>query len=484
MSAPEEKSPLSKLRHDLRTPINHIIGYSELLGEDLADQGVTELADLEKIQAAARQMLSLIETRMSDASFSGLGLQESVVAAETKKVAAGLEFVALQADEYVPEVTGRILVVDDLAENRAVLSRRLERQGHRTAEAGNGREALEILATGGFDLVLLDVMMPEMDGYEALRRLKADPALRHIPVIMISALDEIESVVHCIENGAEDFLPKPFNPTLLRARIGASLEKKKFRDQEQAYLRTIEETQKRLEDELQEAAKYVVSILPPPMDTPFSIKWEYDPSTELGGDSFGYHWIDDRHFAVYLLDVCGHGVGAALLSVAAINVIRSSSLPETDFLDPAQVLASLNDSFQMERHNNMYFTIWYGVYDIQTRSLRHASGGHPPALLYDGAGLTPLRCPGMLIGAMPDMTFESETITVPPGSRLFVYCDGAYEIKRADGTMIGFDEDFVPFIAGNARSETLPADVLAWIRSIHGEKALDDDYSFVAVSLP
>jgi len=484
---PEQKKPLATLRHDLRTPLNHILGFSELLGEDLADRGVKDLADLDKVQTAARELLNLIDTRLSDENFSGFAFQEAVAGSD-KKIAASLESSVAEYTEHLSKITGHILVVDDHPDNREVLVKRLQRQGHQIAEAENGLRALEMMATGTYDLVLLDVMMPEMDGYTALGRMKADPALRHIPVIMISALDEIESVVRCIETGAEDFLPKPFNPTLLRARIGASLEKKSFRDQEQAYLRQIEETQQRLEDELQEAAKYVISILPPPMEKPFPITWAYDPSTELGGDSFGYHWIDDTHFAIYLLDVCGHGVGAALLSVAAINVLRSGSLKDVDFLDPGQVLTGLNDTFQMERHNNMYFTIWYGVYHVPTRTLRHASGGHPPALLlisHDGAdSLEPLHSTGMLIGAMPDMSYNSATATVPENARLLVYCDGAYEIKRPDGTMISYDDDFLPFLEKNGRSKTLPDDVLKWIRAIHTGKDLDDDYSFLAVDFP
>jgi sigma-B regulation protein RsbU (phosphoserine phosphatase) len=484
----EEKSPLAKLRHDLRTPINHIMGYGELLAEDLADQGITELADLNRITAAARSLLDLIGERLSDENFSGITLQESVASKDYTKVAVSLEAIPEEFTEHISPITGRILIVDDQPDNRDVLARRLERQGHQTFQAENGRHALELLATEPCDLILLDVMMPEMDGFTALGRIKSDSATRHIPVIMISALDEIENVVRCIERGAEDFLPKPFNPTLLRARIGASLEKKNFRDHEQAYLRRIEETQKRLEDELQEAGKYVTSILPEPMEKPFQITWAYDPSTELGGDSFGYHWIDETHFAIYLLDVCGHGVGAALLSVAAINVIRSGSLAEIDFLDPGQVLAGLNDTFQMERHNNMYFTIWYGVYDTATRTVRHASGGHPPAILLKpgelGDTIEQLISPGMLIGGMPDMKYQSATNAVPPGSRLFVYCDGAYEIKRPDNTMLDFDEEFLPYLQQNGRNPKLPDEVLTWIRSIHRGEDLDDDYSFMAIDFP
>jgi CheY-like chemotaxis protein/HAMP domain-containing protein len=132
-----------------------------------------------------------------------------------------------------------LLIVDDNEINRDVLARQLGRQGHATAVAENGRRALEMVRERDYDLMLLDIMMPEMNGYEVLRRLKADAGTRDIPVVMISALDEVETVVRCIELGAEDYLPKPFDPVLLRARIGACLEKKRLRDAEVEYLRNV-----------------------------------------------------------------------------------------------------------------------------------------------------------------------------------------------------------------------------------------------------
>ncbi len=150
-----------------------------------------------------------------------------------------------------------ILVVDDNAANREMLGRRLEREGHRVQLAASGREALEVLRARRVDLVLLDVMMPEVDGYEVLRQLKADEALRDIPVLMISAVDEIESVVRCIELGAEDYLPKPFDPTLLRARIGACLEKKRLRDREAQHLRELADWSHSLEQRVAEQVALV-----------------------------------------------------------------------------------------------------------------------------------------------------------------------------------------------------------------------------------
>src|SRR5512139_1439143 len=136
-------------------------------------------------------------------------------------------------------IQGHILVVDDYVVNRMQLKHCLEQQGHTVALAENGRQALEMLEAGSFDLVLLDILMPEMDGFEVLSRLKSDPARRDLPVIVISALDEMESVIRCIGMGTEDFLPKPFDPLLLRARVGACLEKKRLRDQEVEYLQQV-----------------------------------------------------------------------------------------------------------------------------------------------------------------------------------------------------------------------------------------------------
>jgi sigma-B regulation protein RsbU (phosphoserine phosphatase) len=137
-----------------------------------------------------------------------------------------------------------------------------------------------------------------------------------------------------------------------------------------------------LNQELAEAADYVKSMLPEPInDGSVKTDWRFIPSTSLGGDAFGYHWIDEDHFAIYLLDVSGHGVGAALLSVSVMNTLRSQTLPDTNFKDSKQVLESLNMAFPSEDNNDMFFTIWYGVYRKSTRELTYASGGHPPALL-------------------------------------------------------------------------------------------------------
>ncbi|MFM2095024.1 MAG: hypothetical protein RIS70_2148, partial [Planctomycetota bacterium] len=186
-----------------------------------------------------------------------------------------------------------------------------------------------------------------------------------------------------------------------------------------------------------------------------------------------------------LLDVCGHGVNAALLSVAAINVLRAASLPNTDFLDPGSVLASLNVTFAMEKHNNMYFTIWYGVYHVPTRQLRHAAGGHPPALLITtdpatGNRLQTVASPGLMIGAMQDVTYESMSITVEPGAALYILSDGCYEIARPDNSMLDFDE-FQEFMRTHGASAECLHRLVEWVTELHGPGPLDDDFSIMRI---
>jgi adenylate cyclase len=248
------------VRHELRTPINAVIGYSEMLIEDAAEaqEHAEFVADLHKIQTAARRLLELIEdiVRFSDleADSANLRLPDASVSSMVANLVSTIQAID-EAHVRGSEQGGLVLVVDDSETNRDILMRRLTREGYEVECAPDGTRALEAVALRQFDLVLLDIMMPGLNGYQVLERLKATPELRDIPVIMISALDEIEGIVRCIEMGAEDYLPKPFNPVILRARVEASLEKKRLRDREQAYL-----AQLRVEREKSE--RLLLNILP------------------------------------------------------------------------------------------------------------------------------------------------------------------------------------------------------------------------------
>ncbi len=251
MAKLEVRSPeaAKRLHHDLRTPLNPVIGFGEMWLED-GDEDILETFrdDLEHMRTLGKKMLVGIDALLTlnlIASDPDMDLPELTGAGMIRDIVG-----SLTAAPSVREVVekGTILVVDDNEINRDLLGRRLLRDGHTVVAAADGREALELLRARPFDLVLLDIIMPEVSGFQVLERLKADERLRHIPVIMISAFDEIDSVVRCIEMGAEDYLTKPFNPTVLEARIGACLEKKRLRDREVLYLEQIEQERRRSDE--------------------------------------------------------------------------------------------------------------------------------------------------------------------------------------------------------------------------------------------
>jgi sigma-B regulation protein RsbU (phosphoserine phosphatase) len=237
----------------------------------------------------------------------------------------------------------------------------------------------------------------------------------------------------------------------------------------------------RLQRELAEAAGYVRSLLPAPMSRPFTIDWRFVPSTELGGDAFGYGWVDPDHFALYLLDVCGHGIGPSLMSIAVLHVLQAASLRNVDFRDPSQVLGALNERFQMRSNNDLYFTLWYGVYHPTSRRLKYGCAGHPPAILVevgvDGAQL--LKAAGPPIGLTSGTAYKSETIMVPGNTRLYLFSDGAFEVQRLDGTMMEFDELVHLLSRPNINGESDLDLLFQRLVQIHGDDALEDDFSIV-----
>jgi adenylate cyclase len=298
-----DPGPLAHLRHELRTPLNHIIGYAELLLEDAPSDGAAMAGDLRHLLDDARAVLSIVNERLApggkdadkvDVAALGQSVLGPVtrIVTGTKKLGQAAE--AHGARQMLPDIgriaeaaerltrllapasaaaaagpagtvgsagggepggLGVLLVVDDDQGNRDLLARRLVRDGYTVHTAADGHVALETLGRAlspPIELVLLDVMMPGIDGYEVLRRLKGDPARRDLPVLMISALDEVGSVVRCIELGAEDYLPKPFDPVLLRARIGACLEKKRLRDREARQAQELAEWNRTLEQRVAE----------------------------------------------------------------------------------------------------------------------------------------------------------------------------------------------------------------------------------------
>ena len=251
---------------------------------------------------------------------------------------------------------------------------------------------------------------------------------------------------------------------------------------------SILESQKALTDELNEAAGYIQSLLPEPINKDFlKTAWKHVPSSALGGDAFGYHWIDKDHMAIYLIDVCGHGVGAAMLCISAFNLIRSQSLTDTNFHSPASVLNGLNQAFPMEQQNLKYFTIWYGVYSKSNQAIKYASAGHPHAIIlqqdqaHSTPALTKLGTNGVAIGCFDGIDFIENQIQLGTKNKLYVFSDGVYEITTADNKEMTL-ENFTDLVNDefNSMDELQSEAIYEKIRQLkNNDGPLDDDFSIV-----
>jgi sigma-B regulation protein RsbU (phosphoserine phosphatase) len=333
----------------------------------------------------------------------------------------------------------------------------------------------------GPTVILQDLVMPGVDGIEMVRSFRANASTVSIPLIVLSSKEEATTKAEAFGAGANDYLVKLPDKLEIVARIRYHSSAYILRLQRDEAFAALQEQQRVIAQELAEAAAYVRSLLPAPMleDAPIPADWRFITCSSLGGDSFGYHWLAEDQLAIYLLDVCGHGVGAALLSVSAINTIRNHTLPDTDFSVPSQVLSGMNKAFPMEKQDGKYFTIWYGVLNLQTRELRYASGGHPPAIVVSSGGsIRRLDLPGMMIGAFPFVKYADATMTLDAGSKLFVFSDGCYEVSNADGEMMTIDE-FCVILAGAGSAHGGLDRIVSEVQQWQQRPEFEDDFSLI-----
>ncbi|PLS68076.1 MAG: regulator [Cyanobacteria bacterium M5B4] len=368
-----------------------------------------------------------------------------------------------------------VLIIDDDPSARLVIARALGKEGYQVEQAKNGQEGIELANQLLPALIICDWNMPQITGLDVCRYVKSKESLVFTHFILLTARDEVSDLVRGLESGADDFLSKPANPSELRARVRAGLRLNRLN-------RELQRQKQILEEELSQAANYVRSLLPAPLKGVVSAQSCFMPSIQLGGDYFDYFWLDDNHFVVYVLDVSGHGVGAALLSVSIQNLLRSARIRDEqadrsvgglDLSQPQQVLSKLNEYFQMSFHQEMYFTIWYGVYHRVSRHLTYACAGHPPALLIRGDEVEKIGMAGLPIGLWSDCDYEEGKIFLPPHSRLYVFSDGAYEVTPPNQSMWGI-EGLAKILTGGNGVPPLEA----MIDAVKGIK-LDDDLSIV-----
>ncbi len=239
--------------------------------------------------------------------------------------------------------------------------------------------------------------------------------------------------------------------------------------------------------DLKRAEDYVRAILPQPITAgPVRADWCFVPSAKLGGDAFGYQYINDTVFTGFVLDVSGHGIGSAMHAANVANTLRRRALPGVNFTDPAQVAAGLNEVFPMEEHNGLMLTIWYFAYHLPSRQLRFCSGGHHPAYLVtpEAPEPAPLWLRGPAIGMLPVGKWTMGTAEMPAGAKVFVFSDGAFEIISAEGAQWGLEElrDIIrqPAIEGLGEPQRL----YQAVRKAARPGPLDDDFSVLVLEFP
>jgi sigma-B regulation protein RsbU (phosphoserine phosphatase) len=389
------------------------------------------------------------------------------------------------ADNQAAGEGPRILVVDDNDDNRYTLTLYLELEGYTNVSiAHDGEEAIASLQSSPFDVVLLDVMMPKVDGYQVLIWLKDQARLRDLPVIMISALNEMNSVVRCIELGAVDYLSKPFNPVLLKARLGATLEKKRLRDQVDAHLA-------RLEEELEAARKLQMSMVPQSFpaanaDCPVDLHASMEPAREVGGDLYDFFSIEDGTLCFLVGDVSGKGMPAALFMARTKSLIRiTTELMRLDSgpAKPADIIARVNRELCQDNSDLMFVTLFFAMLTPATGALEYCNAGHNEPYRLDGAAVAPISgAKGIILGVRPDAVYATGQLSLAPGEGVYLYTDGVTEANNAAGELFSEKrlEDVLHAEVG-ASSAAVVKSVTEAVRGFVGNALPSDDITMLAV---
>ena len=370
-----------------------------------------------------------------------------------------------------------VLIVDDLEVNRDLLARRVQRLGHSIAFAASGREALACMRAARFDLVLLDITMPDMDGYEALAQIKADPLLAGIPVVMVTAIDGVDSVVRCLELGAEDYITKPFNPVVLKARIESSLNKKRVADLNAALLQSLSR-------EMAIAQKIQLGFLPDtlPQLPGWPVAAVCVPAKHVGGDFYDALVLPDGRLAFTIADVCDKGVGAALYMALFRSLLRINLQHAARGQDAASLLVnavSFTNDYVATEHarDNMFATVFTAILDPATGQLDYINAGHDaPMLLRQGAASAERLPPeGLALGMMADQPYQPRRTELRRGDRLLLATDGLPEALNPQDQAFGDERVATAFSAATNSPRELLANMHAeLVQHVNGRQAHDD----------
>jgi serine phosphatase RsbU (regulator of sigma subunit) len=371
-----------------------------------------------------------------------------------------------------------ILVVDDTPLNISAITGALK-DTYRTKVATSGAKALAIAAADEKpDLILLDVMMPEMDGYEVCRRLKADPATREIPVIFLTAQTDAEYETRGFQVGAVDYVHKPFSPAVMKARVHTHLALRETREKLAQQLLAIQK-------ELETARLIQQSILPQtvPQIDGLDIAARYVPMASVAGDFYDFIVVDNKHVGILVADVSGHGMPAALIA-SMLKIALAAQSAHAD--DPARVLQGLNQAL-CGKFQHHYVTAAYVFVDMEKRTLSYAGAGHPPLLIWGpvSPAVRDVTENGLFLGMFDFATYSSVKVPLPPGDRGLLYTDGISETNNPEGAEFG-SERFRQFLkaqkngSANQLADGLLEELARWSARSEGED-LDDDMTMVTI---
>ncbi|MCK5480196.1 MAG: SpoIIE family protein phosphatase [Gammaproteobacteria bacterium] len=384
-----------------------------------------------------------------------------------------------------------VLVVDDNEMNRDMLARRLARIGLQVEVADGGDSGLEKILTGEFDLVLLDIMMPDIDGIEVLKRAREFYSQAELPIIMATAKDESKDIVEALKLGANDYVTKPLDFPVVRARVENAL----------GYRQAVCELSKaneRMSRDLEAAARVQQALLPDEMVDieGAEFMWLYRPCDELAGDGLNVFKLDDDHVAMYVLDVSGHGVASSLLSVSVTHHLSQlagkhgensqGSMDNADFVSPAWLASNLNALFPMEASGRHYFTFLYGVLNVKTGKFCFVSAGSPGPMVVHADGTAEFHdVPAVPIGMFSDSEYHDTVIDLADGDRLYLHSDGLYEERHPETREeFGRDRMMQALSAATAGSFITSADGLVEaVAKWRGDDEFADDITLLACAI-
>jgi sigma-B regulation protein RsbU (phosphoserine phosphatase) len=470
----------TQLRQELDDPLNSIIGYSAIWVEDAQQRGWADLVlDLQKIHAAGQCLLQLI-----DGIAAVHRVQADTASAEPRPLQDPMAVVRAAASEAAAH--GCLLVVDDNETNRDLLARRLERQGYRVVLAESGRQALEILKQHSFDLVLLDIQMPEMNGYEVCQQLKADEGTRDMPIIFISALGDIQDKIQAFTAGGVDYVTKPFQFQEVLARVETHLALRRLQRQLEDANQQLQDANHKMARELALAGEVQASFLP--QELPHVPGWQLAvslrPSRETSGDFYDVEWLPNGRLGILIGDVVDKGAGAALFMALSWILIRTYATQYP--AQPELILSSVNRRILEDTAAQDFVTVFYGVLDPGTGELVYANAGHCPALVVrarEQGAVQALCNTGMPLGLFQDVIWRQGVVQLAPGDVLVLYTDGITEARDAQREF--FDEDRLreSLIANRGQpAETIRDAILGAVDEFVGDAPQSDDIGLVVVA--